>query len=161
MTIGNPEHTRVPSSLGAELARFGLVGGLTNVVYFGLLWLLRGHLQLRWGLAGGVAYGLSMVVNYLLQRAYTFRSQGPHLRAGHRYVVTQAVGLGINSGILELLLEQRLLDALLGPELSAYALEPRLLPDIPLRFVLGQGIALAANVTWSYLTQKFWVFRDH
>ena len=159
MSTAAPEAKRSLSTLLAELARFGFVGVLSNVVYFGALWLLR-TLELPWWAAATLAYALSMVLNYVLQRSFTFRSTRAHAEAGKRYVVAQLGGMAINSATLEILLGQRALDWALGPALSSYVFTLAFLPALPLRIVLGQGIALVANTAYSYVTQRFWVFRS-
>lgn len=140
-----------------EMARFGVVGVLTNVVYFGALWLLR-SLSAPWWLAASLAYALSMALNYHLQRNFTFRSLLAHQRAGGRYVVVQLGGLVINGALLELLLGQRLLDATFGYGLAASAPNLPLLPWSSLRVLVAQGISLAVTTVYSYVAQRTWVF---
>ena len=142
----------------AEAARFGLVGVLSNVVYFGALWLLR-TLLVPWWLAASVAYALSMLLNYALQRTFTFRSTRSHGQAARRYVVVQLTGLAINSAILEILLGRHVLDHMLGPEWSAFAITLPGLPALPLRVALAQGFSLAVTMACSYVAQRYWVFR--
>jgi putative flippase GtrA len=122
----------------AEMVRFGLVGVLTNVVYFGALGVLTFTTALPLWLAGGLSYALSMVVNYLVQRRATFRSERAHVKAGPRYLVVQLIGLCLNSLLLDVLVTR------LGVHLLA-----------------GLAVALAVVMLWSYLAQKLWVFRRH
>lgn len=124
------------ASLG-ELFRFGLVGVLSNVVYFGVLPVLTLLLDTALWLAGAIAYACSVLVNYLLQRSLTFRSQRGHLQAGPRYLVVQGVALGLNSFLLGLLVTR-----------------------LGWHFFLGQGVALVVTTTWNYLCQKLWVFEQ-
>ncbi len=161
MATRTPDPSSAGSPIIDELGRFGLVGVASNIAYFGALWLLRRALAMRWGLSAGIAFGLSMGVNYALQRSYTFRSRSSHWTAGRRYVVTQLVGLGINSAMLELSLEHRVVDAMLGPVFSAAVVRAPVVPEIPVRFLVAQSAALAMTIVWSYLAQKFWVFREH
>lgn len=119
-----------------ELTRFGLVGILTNVVYFGALYCSRPLMGLPLWLASGISYALSMLVNYLLQRRVTFRSDRPHVEAGARYLGVQLTALGLNSLLLDLLVTR----------LGAH-------------FALGQGVALVVTTSWSYICQKLWVFK--
>jgi putative flippase GtrA len=153
-----PIQKRSLSTWTGELARFGFVGVLSNLVYFGGLWVLR-TAALPWWVAASIAYALSMVLNYLLQRSFTFKSTRAHGEAGKRYVVAQLGGMAINSATLEILLGQRALDWALGPALSGYVFALSGLPELPLRVLVGQGLALVANTAYSYVTQRFWVFR--
>lgn len=119
-----------------ELIRFVIAGGLTNVVYFGVLYLTARLAGWPLWFASGVSYALSMLVSYLLQRHLTFRSERPHGEAGIRYVCVQLVGLALNSTVLELLVTR-----------------------LSLHFVIGQAVALVITTAWSYVAQKLWVFK--
>jgi len=119
----------------AEMLRFGFVGIVSNGVYFSVLPLLTFVFDAVLWLAGAIAYASSVLVNYLLQRSLTFRSQRAHRQAGPRYLVVQAVALGLNSLLLGLLVTR-----------------------MGLHFVIGQGAALVVTTAWNYLCQKFWVF---
>jgi len=120
----------------AELVRFAIVGILSNIVYFsvlgGLLW---SNMTIE--IAAAIAYATSMVVNYLLQRSYTFKSDKKHLHATTKYLLVQFVGMGVNSGTLHILVTQ------LGWPIIA-----------------GLAIALILVTCWTYLAMKFWVFAN-
>jgi putative flippase GtrA len=150
---------RTPGGGLAQLVRFGIVGVLTNGVYFGALWLLR-VVALPWWLGATIAYALSMGLNYGLQRSFTFRSERPHSEAARRYLVIQLGGMAVNSSLLELLLGQRLIDAALGPALAERLLPLPALSGLPLRVLLAQGFALIITTSGSYVAQRFWVFRS-
>jgi len=82
-----------------------------------------------------VAYAASMVVNYLLQRSFTFRSERPHRQAVGRYALVHGVGITLNAAMLEVLVGW-------------------------MRFslLIVQGAAVVIVAIWSYLAQKVWVF---
>lgn len=131
-----PVFRTMPSrALLLEMIRFGLMGATSAGIYLVFFVPLRWVIPSRLWLASGVAYLLSMVVNYLLQRNYTFRSDRPHQEAVVRYLVVQFVGLGLNSLVLEVAHHH-------------------------LRFPLwpSQGFAIICVAIWSYLAQKVWVF---
>lgn len=121
-----------------QLARFGVVGVLSNLVYFGALPLFAVVFDTALWLAGAISYALSMTLNYILQRKLTFRSDRPHTQAGPRYIATQVLALAINSACLHLLVTR-----------------------LGLHFLVGQGLALVATTSWNYLCQKAWVFTNH
>lgn len=125
------------SALVGELARFGAIGGLTNVLYFGALYALR-QAGLAWWLAAGIAYAASMVVYYVLQRKLTFRSAVSHRSASMRFLAIASLTLAMNSLLMELLLGKLGMNA-----------------------ALGQGIALVVTTSTSYVGQKFWAFVPH
>ena len=118
-----------------ELVRFGLVGVLSNAVYVCALILLR-RWTLPWWLATGAAYATSMLVNYVAQRAFTFRSARPHHQAGGRYLVLMLSCLVLNSCLMEIFMSQGLLHPVIAP-----------------------AIALVIVTAISYLGQKRWVFQ--
>ncbi len=75
-----------------RLARYGLVGLFTN----GSIYLL--FLAMIWTgiypvLASGLCYGLGVALSYLLNRRWTFNSQGKHRQDLPRFVLAYGVGL--------------------------------------------------------------------
>ena len=118
-----------------ELIRFGGVGGFTTVLYFALLWLLTKLLSLpMWALAA-LASGPPLLVAYLLHRSFTFNSQKQHHSAGPRFLFVQLSGVAINSAVIWL-----------GTDLAH------------LPFLLAQLGAIAVQVAFTYLGQKFFAF---
>jgi putative flippase GtrA len=121
-----------------ELVRFGATGLMSVGVYLCCLAPLTKALPGRLWLAGAVAYVLSMVANYVLQRNFTFRSTRRHHEAVSRYLVVHAVAIGINSGLLHVL---------------TVSLKSSLW--------IAQGAAVVCVAIWSYTAQKLWVFIGH
>lgn len=119
-----------------ELVRFGSVGIASNVIYLGALVGLRA-IELPWWLSTGLAYATSMIANYLLQRAVTFRSQRNHQAAGPRYLLVMGTCLVINSAMMEMLV-------------AHMGVHP----------VIAQGGTLLFTTALSYVGQKFWAFRS-
>lgn len=75
-----------------RLLRYGLVGLLTN----GSIYLL--FLALIWAglhpvLASGLCYGLGVTLSYLLNRRWTFDSQGQHRQDLPRFILAYGIGL--------------------------------------------------------------------
>lgn len=116
-----------------ELVRFGSVGLTSALVYFAVFWALSAQIGTTW-ILGALAYFPSMLVNYLLHRSFTFRSDRQHLYAGPRYIIIQGGGLFINSSGLWL-----------GARLG-------------LQYWLAQLLAIAALAVFSYVGQRFWTF---
>jgi putative flippase GtrA len=75
-----------------RLGRFGIVGIGTNIslylVFLGLIWV-----NLDPVLASGLCYGLGVVLSYLLNRSWTFASQGSHSRDLPRFLLAYGAGL--------------------------------------------------------------------
>jgi len=116
-----------------ELVRFSIVGGGSVIAYIVAIFFLHKILDLL--VASVVAYCLSMIVNYFLQKIWTFRSDRSHFQTGPRYLVIHLAGIAINTLTLALLVETFLI-----------------------RFALAQLIAFGLIATWSYFLQKFWAF---
>ncbi|OCP14875.1 hypothetical protein BBX50_00865 [Ensifer sp. LC11] len=53
--------------------------------------------------ASTIAFYFAVIVNYFLQRRYTFRSDEPHLRALPKFVAVSTIGAGINALAFSLL----------------------------------------------------------
>ena len=93
----------VQSLLARRWIRFGLMGGLATLCYalLGLLFVNVWALPLLAG--NGLAYLISFFVSYLGQSLWTFQARGGHRAMLPRFAATQAVGLGLNSCIVWLL----------------------------------------------------------
>lgn len=126
--------------LARRWVRFGMVGGAASLSYI-LLGLLFVNL---WGmpvLAGNaLAYALSFIVFYLGQSLWTFQVAGPGSGLSHwamlpRFAATQAMGLGLNSVIIWLLMR------------------------FGLTYEVAMPMAVLLVPVMVYLLCKYWVFR--
>jgi len=87
-----------------RLLRFMLVGGVaTGLQYVILIALVRG-VGVWPTVASGIGFVISAVANYLLNYHFTFRSDRPHAPAVAKFMTLVAVGLGINTVLMQLLL---------------------------------------------------------
>ncbi len=125
--LANPEHRKV--------AKFILVGSFNTGAMLGLYWLLI-WLGLHYKLALTADYAVGAVLGYLLNRAWTFASQGRSKAGFPKYVATYVFVFGLNFVLLHIAVETVGMDAFWG--------------QIP---------ALALVTIVSYLMQRFWVFR--
>jgi putative flippase GtrA len=90
MPIGDP----------LRLVRYGISGGLSAVTHFGV-----GFVGVRaFGVAAVVAsaagFAASVVVSYLLQRGWVFRSGRRHGVAGPRFLVVTGAAFALNTVVL-------------------------------------------------------------
>ena len=132
---------RVRAVLAVRWVRFGIVGGTAAVIYalLGLLFVNGLRLPPLWGNA--LAYALSFIVSYLGQSLWTFRAAGSAVGAAShramlpRFAATQAVGLGLNSAIIWLLMH------------------------FGLRYDWAMPVAVLLVPIMVYALCKFWVFK--
>ncbi len=125
----------VRSLLARRWIRFGLVGGAATLCYalLGLLFVNAWAMPLLAG--NGLAYLISFAVSYLGQSFWTFQAGGGHRAMLPRFAATQAVGLGLNSCIVWLLVR------------------------FGLGYELAMPVAVALVPVFVYLLCKYWVFR--
>ena len=123
---------------GAWTARFGRflgVGLLATLVQYMVLVAgveLLGAWPVRASAAG---FALGAVLNYLLNRSYTFRSQVPHARGALRFVVVVAIGLAAN------VLFMWLLTGYLG-----------------LNYLVSQVLVTGIVMLWNFAAHALWTF---
>jgi putative flippase GtrA len=118
-----------------ELAKFSLVGGsgyLINLVAFAVL---AGDLAVQHTLAALAAFACAVTSNYALNRRWTFGPGGGETRfEAARFFVVSVASLGLNLGLLEVLLRGGM-------------------AELP-----AQAIAAAAAMPFNFLGNKLWTF---
>lgn len=115
-------------------ARFLVVGGCSTLLDFVLY---RGLLELDLGTVPAKTSSMlvAMLLSFLLNRGWSFRKVNQHHETQIlRYVVCQAVNLGVNVSVNYCLVT--------------------LTHNIYIGYVLATGIAMTVN----FLLQRFWVF---
>ncbi|MGE4127243.1 MAG: GtrA family protein [Hyphomicrobiaceae bacterium] len=90
-------------SNAARFARFLIVGGTATVVQFTVLAVLVELAIAPAVAASAMGYGAGAVVNYLLNRSFTFRSAAPHLSSVPRFAAMAAMGLALNTAVYAIL----------------------------------------------------------
>ena len=138
-----PVHSPTYADLGALVRRllarrwirFCLVGGAASLTYYfcGLFFVSLLGLAVLAGNA--LAFLAGFVVSYLGQALWTFQAGGRHRSMLPRFAATQALGLGLNSALIWLLVR-----AGVSYELAMWA-------------------AIAAVPVAVYFICKLWVFR--
>ena len=108
---------------GSRFARFALVGASGVVVNLTALWLLAGVLGVREVIASAVAVEVSIVSNFALNNAFTYRDRNACAQAGLagrllRYNLVSLVGLAVQLGTF-VLVRALLLHALHQESLGA------------------------------------------
>ena len=118
-----------------SLASFLVVGGFATGLQYAIMALLMALAGLPALTASNIGFAISAVVNYLLNAKLTFRSERSHASTLPRFAVTAALGLGINSLLLSVLI--------------AAGLHP----------APAQILATAGVLIWNYTLNALWTFK--
>jgi putative flippase GtrA len=121
-----------------QLLKYALVGVVNTLIdasaYFGLTrWLGLASLPV---LTKGITYTLGMVNSFYWNRTWTFRSRSNLWRAGVLFILTHVFALGINAGAMALMYN------------FLHCTE-----------LLALGVATAASFGWSFILNRWLVFR--
>jgi dolichol-phosphate mannosyltransferase len=119
-----------------QLLKFGLVGGSGYLINLAVFALLAGPLGVHHVVAAIGAFCVAVTNNFIWNRYWTFGpGEGPaHFQAARFFIVSLA-SLGLNIGVLELLISRHLTG-----ELAA------------------QAIAVAVAMPFNFLGNKLWTF---
>jgi putative flippase GtrA len=116
--------------------RFGVVGVLTAVLHYGLLYVGVEALQLSATVASSLGFVVAVIFNYLMHYSWTFDGPAPHGRTLRRYLVMISCGFLINGAVMYA-----------GVQWAA------------LNYLLTQALALLVVVSWNFVMSNVWVFR--
>lgn len=121
-----------------SLFRNATAGAIATAADFALVALLVERGLLSPALATAVGCGLGAVVNFTINRVWTFGSSAPKLGQAARYVFVSASSAALNSGLVAVML---------------------LLPSLPyqLAWILVRG---AVYLSWNFPLHRDWVFAD-
>lgn len=121
--------------------RFALVGVLTALIHYGVLYI--GVTQLAWSsiVASSVGFVIAVIFNYFSHYGWTFAGGAdyqspPHGRTLLRYLVMVACGFIINGVIMTL-----------GVQLLGW------------HYLVVQLLAYIVVVSWNFILANVWVFR--
>lgn len=87
--------------------------------------------------ASGVGFAGGAMINYYLNRSYTFESVVPHLIGLPKFLGVAAVGMLINTAIMA-----------------------AAITFMQLHYILAQIIATGLVLIWNFLGNKYWTFAD-
>jgi putative flippase GtrA len=122
-------------SIFASLVRFGVTGVLSVVVDVGTLTGLHSGLGVPLFWATLAAYALGLLVNYSLNRNWTFQTKAEHRRTLIRYFTLVAFNFT-------------------STELIVF-----LLPHHGWHYLVGKAIAVGLNAIINFTVGRIWVFR--
>jgi putative flippase GtrA len=129
------EGGRLAAVLRHSLPRYLLVGGISAGVDIGLLYVLHARLDVRLGLATFIAVATSFVVNFSLNRVWSFGSSAPVGGQAVRYLILAAF-----NWVLTVVLEL----AFTG--------------HLGLNFIVAKIAILVINAVINYAGYRWWVF---
>ncbi|HDY83660.1 MAG TPA: GtrA family protein [Halieaceae bacterium] len=116
--------------------RFGVVGALTAVLHYGLLYIGVEALQLNVTVASSLGFVVAVIFNYLMHYSWTFDEPAPHGRTLRRYLVMIGCGFLINGAVMYAGVQW-----------------------VVLNYLLTQALALVVVVSWNFVMSNVWVFR--
>lgn len=119
-----------------RLLRYAVAGGASALTHLGTTALLVETAAVRPVVASTIGFVASIVVSYLLQRRWVFRSQVSNRAAAPRFLTVTAIGFLLNASIV-----------FLGTEVFEVHYAP------------VQLVALVAIPVSNYLLNSLWTFR--
>lgn len=122
------------STLG-QLIRFAGIGGVCTALQYLILVLLVSFLDIHPLIASTAGYLLSALLNYQLNRVYTFQSEAAHRHALPRFFAIALVGLILNAVVLGFMVS-----------------------GLGSHYMLGQIIATVVTLGWNFLANRTWTF---
>ena len=122
-------------SLLGTLARFVVTGALSVVVDVGMLAVVHSALGVVLWLSVVIAFVAGLLVNYSLNRNWTFQAQADHAYTAWRYAVLVTFNFSSTEAIV------------VG------------LHHAGLYYLLAKGVAVAFNSVINFLVGRHWVFR--
>ena len=89
-------------SLSRKIVRYAVVGVIGTIIHFGILTLLVERFRGEPVTSSTIGFIITVIVSYLLNHRWTFRSDRGHGSALPRYVIVSVTGMVLNSGIMYL-----------------------------------------------------------
>lgn len=118
-----------------EFARFLGVGGFCTALQYLILIALVSLAAADTAIASSIGFSLSALVNYQLNRRYTFQSQRSHRQAVPRFAVVLGVGL-----------------------LLTYSLMHTFANGFGLHYLLAQIGTTGVVLIWNFSINRLWTF---
>lgn len=121
-----------------QFFRFLLVGAIGTAAHFAVLIILVSGLGINPVIGSTAGFITGMVINYSLNRRFTFYSKRAHKEAFWRFVTVAFIGMIINS--------------------SAMALFTM---GMNIHYLVAQAMASIMALSWNFLGSRHWVFKGH
>lgn len=121
-----------------EFLRFAAVGTVGAVAHYSLLILAVEGMGIGAVAASSAGAVLGALVNYALNRRFTFNSDKSHAEALAKFLTIAGVGFVLNGLLMALFVEW-----------------------LGIFYLLSQLLATGLVLMWNFLGNRFWTFRDH
>jgi len=118
-----------------QVSRFVVIGCVATLMQYTVLIVLVQSGLADAVTASGFGFVSSALLNYILNRRFTFFSEAAHRKTAFRFTVVAVSGLSINSGLLFWM------DETWG-----------------LHYLVAQLCATAVVLVWNFLLSRFWTF---
>lgn len=132
-----PGQSRQRQKWQLQFIRFAGVGAIGTLAHYVVLVILVEMLSANVVTASTAGATLGALVNYLLNRRYTFRSEKRHGEALTKFLIIAALGLALNASFMLILVEI----------LNIY-------------YLLAQVLSTGLVLVWNFLGNRFWTFND-
>lgn len=130
-----------------KFIKFAIIGGAATLLQFFLLGLFVEAFEWAPVTASAVSYAVSAIFNYLANYYLTFASASSHKQTLPKFIVTVAIGLGLNTALFSFFLFSLNNYLLIGTNLLAAA------------YLIAQLFATLLTLIVNYLMHKFWIYR--
>lgn len=123
--------------LHLQFMRFAGVGAIGTMAHYALLVLLVEAIAANEVAASTAGATLGALVNYALNRRYTFDSEKRHREALTKFLIVAALGLTLNAFFMFVLVEL-----------------------LSVHYLLAQVVSTTLILVWNFIGNKFWTFRE-
>lgn len=118
-----------------QLLRFTGIGGFCTVVQYIIMWLLTELLSIPPVTSSTVGYIISAILNFQLNKKYTFKSNKNNSETIPRFIMVVLIGVFINGLSLEILIRA----------LSTH-------------YLIAQIGATLITLIWNFFANRIWTF---
>lgn len=88
-----------------EFLRFCIVGFITFLTDYGLLFILTESFNLKYLLSSGIAFSFAVILNYILCLMFVFKGARNGSKQLVLFIITSVIGLGLNQLCMWFLVE--------------------------------------------------------